>query len=238
MIRLTDFILTSTLSLLCLSLFAQSGTGRIITEEALIEMKGIVIDSQDSTPVFASITFEKLPYGDNMGFTRVKEKGDYQLTLIRDNSYNVTVRAEGYVSQQEVIKVDGAFEGDFIEKNFYMTGTSVGKVLRLDINFAQSSSKIPEDAFPQLRNLIELMNQYSGMVIQLEGHTDYQGLASANMRLSEQRVNAVKDYLVQNGINKNRIRTKAFGGTQPISRENTDEARRLNRRVEARIIQN
>jgi OmpA-OmpF porin, OOP family len=219
-------------------IFSQTATRRVVTADELVELKGRVLDSQDNSPVLASITFEKLPFGDNMGFTKVKDEGDYQLTLIRNNSYNITVKAEGYVTIQEVVKVDEDFLESVMQKDFFLTGTSVGKVLRLDINFAQSSSKIPEDAYPQLRNLIDLLNQYSNMVIQLEGHTDYQGLASANMRLSEQRVNAVKEYIVKSGINKNRIKTKAFGGTQPISRENTEEARKINRRVEARIIQN
>ena len=76
------------------------------------------------------------------------------------------------------------------------------------------------------------------MVIRLEGHTDYQGDPKDNIRLSKQRVDAVRDYIVTKKINKNRIKTKAFGGTMPISRDNTPEAHRLNRRVELRVLEN
>ena len=76
------------------------------------------------------------------------------------------------------------------------------------------------------------------MIIQLEGHTDYQGNASDNMRLSQLRVAAVKNYIVSKKIVKSRIKTKAFGGTQPLSREDTPEAHRINRRVELRILEN
>ena len=76
------------------------------------------------------------------------------------------------------------------------------------------------------------------MIIQLEGHTDYQGDESENMKLSKQRVEAVKDYLVSKGIKSKRIQTKAYGGTAPLSRDNTPEAHRINRRVELRILQN
>ena len=62
------------------------------------------------------------------------------------------------------------------------------------------------------------------------------GNAEANMKLSEARVEAVKEYLVKNGINKNRILTKAFGGSQPLFTERTDEAKTKNRRVEVRVI--
>jgi len=74
------------------------------------------------------------------------------------------------------------------------------------------------------------------MVVQLEGHTDATGNAKANMDLSEERVEAVKKYLVSKGVDKGRVKTKAFGGTKPVSRLKTPEARDLNRRVEMRVL--
>jgi outer membrane protein OmpA-like peptidoglycan-associated protein len=74
------------------------------------------------------------------------------------------------------------------------------------------------------------------MIIQLEGHTDFAGNPQANMALSQARVESVKKYLTKGGIDKNRILTKAFGGTKPLSEERTPEAMSQNRRVEVRII--
>ena len=76
------------------------------------------------------------------------------------------------------------------------------------------------------------------MVVQLEGHTDYQGDPKDNIKLSQERVESVKRYITSKGIAKSRIKTKAFGGTMPLSRDNTPEAHRLNRRVELRILEN
>ena len=73
------------------------------------------------------------------------------------------------------------------------------------------------------------------MEIQLEGHTDFRGNAQANMNLSQLRVNAVRDYLVNKGVSNARMTTRAFGGTSPKSRESNAEAQRINRRVEVRI---
>jgi outer membrane protein OmpA-like peptidoglycan-associated protein len=56
------------------------------------------------------------------------------------------------------------------------------------------------------------------------------------MRLSQERVEAVKKYLTGKGVNKKRVSTKAFGGTQPVSTDPTPDARSKNRRVEMRII--
>ena len=80
------------------------------------------------------------------------------------------------------------------------------------------------------------MNENPSIIIQLEGHTDFAGNPDANMRLSEARVIAVKEYLVDKDVKKSRIFTKAFGGTLPMTKERTDEAKALNRRVEVRVI--
>jgi outer membrane protein OmpA-like peptidoglycan-associated protein len=83
-----------------------------------------------------------------------------------------------------------------------------------------------------------MLKNNPGMVIQLEGHTDVRGDAKLNLKLSEDRVNAVKTYLISKGANKKKIKTKAFGGSQPLSQENTEAAHALNRRVELRVLEN
>jgi outer membrane protein OmpA-like peptidoglycan-associated protein len=76
------------------------------------------------------------------------------------------------------------------------------------------------------------------MVIQLEGHTDYGGDPKKNIKLSQDRVDEVRQYLISKGTQKHRVKTKAFGGSAPQSRDNTPEAHRLNRRVELRVLEN
>ena len=112
-------------------------------------------------------------------------------------------------------------------------------MLRLDnLIFDVGNSKIDPESNTELDVLVNLMRENPRMIIQLEGHTDYLGDSRANMRLSQQRVESVKSYLGNKDIARSRIKTKAFGGTQPLSRDNTPEAHRLNRRVEVRILEN
>jgi OOP family OmpA-OmpF porin len=87
-----------------------------------------------------------------------------------------------------------------------------------------------------LDEVVAMMKENTKIVIQLEGHTDNKGNADANLKLSQSRVDAVKKYITSKGIGKDRVKTKAFGGTQPIATENTEEARALNRRVEMRVL--
>jgi outer membrane protein OmpA-like peptidoglycan-associated protein len=80
------------------------------------------------------------------------------------------------------------------------------------------------------------MNEDRKMEIQLEGHTDNSGDAKTNMKISEDRVEVVKKYLVLKGISKDRVKTKAFGGTKPLSNDRSAKAHSLNRRVEMRVL--
>jgi OOP family OmpA-OmpF porin len=104
------------------------------------------------------------------------------------------------------------------------------------IIFGQGKSTIASESYAELDELVQMMDQNSRIVIQLEGHTDNQGNAKANIQLSKNRVEAVKKYLVSKGIARDRIKTKAFGGAQPLRNEMTPEDRVLNRRVEVRIL--
>ena len=72
--------------------------------------------------------------------------------------------------------------------------------------------------------------------ILLSGHTDNRGIVEHNLRLSQKRVERVKAYLVSNGISSRRIAGKGLGGSKPIAANDTEETRRLNRRVEFVIV--
>ncbi|HET9622337.1 MAG TPA: OmpA family protein, partial [Kofleriaceae bacterium] len=71
----------------------------------------------------------------------------------------------------------------------------------------------------------------------IEGHTDSQASHTHNQKLSEQRVESVKAYLIGKGVEPGKLRTKAFGETRPIADNKTEEGRAKNRRVDFRIIE-
>jgi len=198
-----------------------------------VSLDGKVVNEALESPIEAKITLESLPYGDDIRvFHSEKETGDFSFKVKENNRYKVKVESEGYMTIQEEISINNE-RSDLL---FSLMPSGAGTTLRLDINFKQSKAEILTDSYEELDKLLNMMNEYPNMEIQLEGHTDFRGSASANMRLSEKRVEAVKTYLTSKDISPNRIKTKAFGGTQPLSRESTAEAKLNNRRVEARIL--
>lgn len=106
------------------------------------------------------------------------------------------------------------------------------------IHFSQSSYKLREEAYPELEVLLNVMNDNPKMIILLEGHTDNQGKDEINMKLSEDRVAEIKRYLTSKGIKGKRIKIKGFGETKPIASNDSEDTRKLNRRVEMVVLKN
>ncbi len=107
-----------------------------------------------------------------------------------------------------------------LENVFFETGKSI---LRAESNNA-------------LNDLVEVMKLKPGLVIEISGHTDNVGSPESNLKLSLDRANAVKNYLVQHGIAASRITTQGYGDTKPAASNDTDEGKQKNRRTEVKII--
>jgi len=221
------FFILNIIFIFCIqSVMAQPGT-------KWVDLEGKVMNEAIESPIQATLTLESIPYGaDIRVFHSDNESGDFSFKVKENKEYKVKVEAKGYISVEEKIQVKS--NNDPLV--FSLMPSGAGSILRLDINFKQSKAEILEGSYTELDKLLNMLNEYPDMVIQLEGHTDFRGSSSANMRLSEKRVKAVKSYLTSKSVDQKRIKTKAFGGTQPLSKENTEEAKLNNRRVEARIL--
>jgi OOP family OmpA-OmpF porin len=210
--------------------------------DSLVYAEGRIVNAETREPVVARIVYESVPYGSRIG---VINNSQYSFPMFAEERYSLTVEASGFVPVKFLLDPSTANDHGRVVKDIELTTGerkpthTAGQVLRLDnLIFEVGKAKIEPASYDELDVLVKLMSENPNMVIQLEGHTDYLGDPRANMRLSQQRVEAVRDYLVGQGVSKNRLRTKAFGGSKPLSRDSTPEAHRLNRRVEVRILQN
>jgi len=212
--------------------------------DSLVFAEGQIVSAATREPVKARITYVSLPYGNKVG---VLNNNVYSFPMFDRVKYSITVEAPGYDVAKYMLDPAEANADKKVIRDIELTkGVSaggqklaVGNVIRLDnLIFQVGKSKISEESYNELNILHNMMSENTAMVIQLEGHTDYQGDAKENLKLSQARVDAVKQYLVSKGVGKNRIKTKAFGGNMPLSKEDTPEAHRMNRRVELRILEN
>ena len=101
-----------------------------------------------------------------------------------------------------------------------------------DIFFDFDKSLIKSRFYPELNAVVKVLNKDPLLKVRIEGNTDNIGTAKYNMGLSERRANSVMEYLVNAGINKNRLSAVGYGFSKPIATNATDAGRALNRRVE------
>ncbi|WP_424962741.1 OmpA family protein [Ekhidna sp.] len=218
-------------SVVIFSLAFTATTFAQVSSDTLVQVYGNLLKAADSTPVVGNILYEKLPYYDDMGISSTKTDGSFQIQLIKGETYNFSVKKEGFKKFTEEIQVTGN-----LNRDFYIEEDLIELRKLENLIFARGSDQISPSSYQELNELATWMNENPSIVIQLEGHTDFAGNPDANMRLSEARVVAVQEYLIDQKVRKNRIFTKAFGGTQPVTQDRTDEAKALNRRVEVRVI--
>jgi len=210
--------------------------------DSTVWAEGRVINAETKEALQARIVYQSLPYGSRVGSAN---GSTFSFPFIDGDKYSITVQAEGFQPAKFMLDPAEANPERKVVKDIELTkgvapvAHPVGHVMRLDnLIFQQSRARISPESYSELDVLVDMLKTHAKMVIQLEGHTDFLGPAKQNLDLSEKRVLAVKDYLITKGIPKARIKTKAFGGTKPISREDTPEAHTANRRVEVRVLQN
>jgi outer membrane protein OmpA-like peptidoglycan-associated protein len=104
-----------------------------------------------------------------------------------------------------------------------------------DILFDYNSFALRTESKATLQNLADNFRKYPDEQISVEGHTDAVGSHESNQRLSEQRADGVRNYLVDQGVNGQRVTSVGFGETRPKATNDTPEGRQLNRRVEIHV---
>ena len=109
---------------------------------------------------------------------------------------------------------------------------TAGKFITHGILFDVNKSTIRPESMGTLNEIAKLMKDHSDLKFEIDGHTDSDGSADANIKLSQQRADAVKAKLIELGVEASRLTTSGFGESKPIGTNDTSEGKANNRRVE------
>ena len=200
----------------------------------LKEFVGLVKNVNGKT-LHAKIEFYNLGTHDHVGNLHSDSiSGRFKVKFKNNVSYSIFISAHGYFSNYMIVDIHDSIE----IHEFQMVPIQEGTIFPLDhILFDQGQHLINDESFAEIDNLINFMKTNPEVYIQIEGHTDYTGHKSANHELAQRRIHEVKSYMVLHSNKKKRIQTKTFGGTSPLVISSNNEERKVNRRVEVRIIQ-
>lgn len=203
----------------------------------VVLLQGSTLSNKTKQPVQATITVEDAQTKE--AFTETisdAQQGRFSVVLPYGRKYYFYASAKGYLSVYDSVVLIHSDAYKEIEKIFHLTPISIGEVLALqNVFFKKGKAALKTESYAELDRLVNLMNQNPSIEIELSGHTDNVGNPDALLKLSRERVETVKRYLVQKGISAKRIKGKGYGSEQPLLKNDTEENRKKNRRVEVKI---
>ena len=148
--------------------------------------------------------------------------------------FEMKIQSGDYLSLKQLVTMEEVKDG--ILDEFLLEPLTKGNTIELQhVLFEQGKPVLVQGSEKELDLVVEMMQEHPEIQIFLAGHTDNQGKAALNLKLSYDRVETVKKYLVSNGIDEDRISGQGFGGTKPIASNDNVISRRRNRRVEFTI---
>lgn len=204
------------------------------SKKALIE--GIITDFNKKIKVGEVIVFEN---------TKTKEavevisddQGKFSAGL--PYSQNYLIKIKGFNEEQDYTE----FSIPALELNQTSLFFNIDIMIELpttftlnNVYFDTGKASLKQESYTELNKLLEFMKTHKLTVIEIAGHTDNVGEDADNLILSQQRADAVRNFLITHGIETKRVTAKGYGEKQPVATNDTDEGRQTNRRTEVRII--
>lgn len=203
-------------------------------------VKILVTDAETAQPVPALVSVNSLSDGSLLFEGKCRDTdGQLLLPLPLEAKFSLFAGSEGYLYFSDNFDFSADSVSTLLTLEVKLIPALVGnKLIINNIYFAFNSAELLPDSYPALRHLLAFMTQNPQLQIEISGHTDNVGSAPINQRLSLQRAEAVSKWLMENGINENRIVARGYGATRPLGTNNDEQGRAMNRRTEVKILKN
>ncbi len=208
-----------------------------IKEFALVAFRGKIMDMVTRSPlgviveIYSNETHQMIA-----SFESNERTGEYVVSLPSGKSYGIAVKGKEYLFHSENFTIPPATVFKEIEKDILLKKVKVGsKIVLKNIFFEFNKATLKPESIPELERLIKLLNDVPTMKIEISGHTDNVGSELYNQELSEKRAQAVVEYLMDKGVEQDRLTYKGYGFSQPVANNDTEEGRAMNRRTEFKV---
>ena len=196
-------------------------------------VKGIVRDKETRGFLEAKVQVVNLKTKETKfnDFTS-KDNGEFLAVMPLGSTYAFNAVADGYLFYSDNFELNQVKTGQPYVLEIYLEKLKPGANMILkNIFFDTNKFELLPPSITELTNLLQLLQANTSVSIEIQGHTDNQGNAEANQKLSLQRSKAVYDYLIASKVNPDRLTFKGFGATKPISSNDTVTGRQQNRRT-------
>ncbi len=198
--------------------------------EAVANLKGSLTNIQTKKPMSGIVSIIDLDKGVEVAPKFLRPDGTFDFQLINKRNYLLIIQGDDFFRIEEIFFMDGDVE---INKE---AEPIESKIAFKSLEFESGKADILESMHQDLAKLANFMIDHPGLKLSISGHTDSEGRADANLRLSQARADAIRAYLMyEYKIDPERISAIGYGGEKPIVEETSEQNRKLNRRVEFEI---
>ncbi|MFZ6012224.1 MAG: OmpA family protein [Bacteroidota bacterium] len=198
--------------------------------EAVAHLKGSLVNSETKKPFRGIVSIIDLDRGVEVAPKYLRPDGSFDFNLINKRNYLLIIQGDDFFRIEEIFFMDGDME---ISKE---TEPIESKIAFKSLEFENGKADILPVMHQDLDKLANFLIDHPRFRLNISGHTDSQGKEDSNLRLSQARADAIKAYLIyQFKIDADRIQANGYGSSKPIVEEETDDHRKLNRRVEFHI---
>lgn len=202
-------------------------------------ISGSLLD-KNNKPVAAEIRWEDLQTGKSVGQSKSDPTdGSFYIVLPLGKIYGYYVDKDGYFPISNNIDLKSNAKPIAIDSNIDLVTFQqmIDEGITVPINnlfFDTGKFTVLSNSIPELKRIAKII-QANNLKVVIEGHTDNVGEDAANLTLSEQRANAVKEFLIKEGCSPSQLNTKGFGKMKPVAPNDTEKGRAKNRRVEIKL---
>jgi len=201
---------------------------------------GKVLDAESGEPIGAKLHMEDLKDSTNVFYASSDSlTGRYFLVLVADEEYGVFVQKSGYLFEDFTFEVQESTSLKPDTLDILLRPINNGVWLNLEnIYFEVDDFHLQRKSRSELREIINYLQINPKLQFVIEGHTDNTGQEVHNLELSEKRARTVYDYLLKGGVDSSRMSYKGKGSKEPIADNNSEEGRKMNRRITFRVNAN
>lgn len=164
--------------------------------------------------------------------------GKFSIQLPPGDTYIISVKSVTDTAIYSKISVPELGPDEYFSEPYWVNiKYDPARKYRLDnVHFDTDKSSLRPESFVQLKELLEYLQRHEDIRIEIAGHTDNVGGDAHNLKLSQERANTIRTYLIGKGIPAARITAKGYGAGEPVADNATEEGRQLNRRTEVRFL--
>ncbi len=203
-----------------------------LNRKGVVQITGTITNSKTGGVIKSKIIFKT----DSLHFVFASEEGTYSIKVPAAKAYTIEILSTGFVNLSDKLDLQ-EYDLKALQLNFKLQPIEVGTVVQMkNVLFYMGTTKLLDESYSGLNAVLAFLNDNPKIEIELQGHTDNRGDSKKNLVLSQQRVDVIKKYLVSKGINTKRIKGKGYGDSRPIATNDSEESRKLNRRVEFVIL--